>query len=62
MKKKPWFMMTQYDAEMGEYIAVLNGASQEIGFGVNPEHAVYDLLNEINMVGLDSQQYCWGRA
>lgn len=62
MKKKPWFIITQYDAEMGEYIAVLNGASQEIGFGVNPEHAVYDLLKEINVVGLDSQQYCWGRA
>lgn len=46
----------------GGYVAVLNGASQEIGFGVNPEHAVYDLLKEINVVGLDSQQYCWGRA
>ena len=40
----------------------MNGASNEIGFGKNPEAAVYDLLNEINITGLDATQYRWGMA
>ncbi len=62
MKKKPWFIITDYDVETGGYVAVMNGSSNEIGFGKNPEAAVYDLLNEINITGLDSTQYRWGMA
>ena len=62
MKTKPWFIITDYDPELRQYVAVLNGASTEIGYGDRADHAVYDLLHEVNRVGLDASQYRWGMA